>query len=181
MSIIVEALKKAQGRSSRKKLANAGPETAKPSYSEFRKPRMRKRTEVWVVASILFLAIPVLYFLNRSSTKAPLSITSSIEPPAPLKETPEKASYVLHPVKEENTVPSPPAPLPQPPAITLAEVNKSIDLNGIMYTPEKPLAVINGYIWGEGDYIGEFRVSEIKEDFVKVTVDEQGFVIRLKR
>ena len=50
-----------------------------------------------------------------------------------------------------------------------------------MYTPKKPLAVINSNIWGIGDVVNDFKIVEIKEDSVKVMAESQEFVIKLKK
>lgn len=197
MSIIVEALKKAQG-SLKTTLSTRGRNAPSLPPPEMRKPRIKKHIGVWVFTSLILLAAASFYFLNRNLTKKDLlpispapTITGSValkEEPAALKE--EESPQILFPSPSLASVPAPtltPAPSPatapaaSPPPLTLAVVNKAIDLDGIMYTPKKPLAIINGGVWGEGDYIGKFKISKIEKDFVKITSEGQEFIIRLRR
>ena len=188
MSIIVEALKKAQG-SLKTTFPSRREDTSSPRRPQAIKPKIKKHITVWVVASFLLLVVLSFYFLSHNLIKENLPTSPPTYPSVALKEEVEKPSHVLRPVEKENPpiisslpiIPSPP-PAASSPSLTFAEVNESIDLNGIMYTSEKPFAVINGNIGvSEGDYIGKFKISKIEKDFIKVTSGGQEFIIKLKR
>jgi len=187
MSIIVEALKKAQG-SLKTTLPSRREDTSSPRRPQIKKPKIKKHITAWAVASFLLLVVISFYFLSPNLIKETLPTSPPTYPSVALKEEVEKPSHVLRPAEEENPpiisslpIISSPPPVASLPSLTFAEVNKSIDLDGIMYTPEKPLAIINGAVWGEGDYIGKFEISKIEKDFIEVTSGGQEFVIKLKR
>lgn len=179
MSVIAEALKKAQDTARRKASPSKKTDIKEPKPI---KPPTGKRSRPFYIYAIpllvlvlLFSVVFVFYFLRQNRVEIPEVIEVEV-----IEEVKEK-----EPVLEaqlENPAPqdfSPAAMLA--PSLTLDEVKESIHLNGIMYTPEKPLAVINNSIWAEGEIIGRFKISEIGEDFVKVVSNGEEFVIKLKR
>ncbi|UCD55247.1 MAG: hypothetical protein JSV93_00170 [Candidatus Omnitrophota bacterium] len=185
MSIIVEALKKAQGPG--KTIPPSRREDMLlPSRPRARKPEVKKRITAWIIASFLLLGVVSFYFLSLNLIKKILPTSPSTDDFAALREEAEKPSYVLRPVEESQPIIASLPMIPSPRvasslSLTFAEVKKSIDLSGIMYTPEKPLVVVNGNVWGEGDYIGKFKISKIEKDFIRVTSGDQEFIVRLKR
>jgi len=44
----------------------------------------------------------------------------------------------------------------------------ALQLNGIMYDPRRPMAIVNGKLVGVGDEVGGFRVKEISKDGVRL-------------
>jgi hypothetical protein len=44
----------------------------------------------------------------------------------------------------------------------------ALQLNGIMYDPRQPMAIVNGKLVGVGDEVGGFRVKEISKDGVRL-------------
>lgn len=53
------------------------------------------------------------------------------------------------------------------------------NLMGILFTPDRPLAMINSQILGVGETIGDFTVSEIGEDSVTVRRGDETVILRL--
>ena len=181
MSIIVEALKKAQG-SLKTTISPSSRNIPLPPQLKQRKPKIKKHITAWVVASFLLLAVLSFYFLNHNLIKEILPTSPPIDDSVALKEEVEKPSYALGPIEKENPpIISSPPPVTPSPSLTFSEVKELIDLKGIMYTPEKPRAVINGSVLGEGDYMGNFKISKIEKDSVKVISEGQEFIIKLKR
>jgi hypothetical protein len=171
VSIIAEALKKAKESQEHK---------SRPAIESII-ARRTLRARVFLIAACMTVALSVsLFFLF--STLAPHKKQATAESNMPI----ENSSYVLETVppaagtRDVVTEDETPAVVPDAP-VTLAEVNASIKLNGIMYTPEKPLAVINDSIWTEGDIVGKFKILEIGKDFVKVGHGKSEFNIRLKK
>jgi len=171
MSIIAEALKKAHGSSVRKTPqqkeeaspppVRKEPRTGTPSKKTLSQPYARRVLAggtIIILAAILFFAFP-----RQAPTEKEVSLT-------------EKSTYVVE-QKAEKTQVSQKMPAP----VTLTEVNKEINLNGIMYTPQKALAVINKSIWGVGDTIGKFTILKIGKDYVTIGSGSSSFDIRLKR
>jgi len=171
MSIIAEALKKAQGASIQKTPqqkeeaspppVRKDPRTSTPSKKTLPQPYARRVLAggiIIILTAILFFAFP-----HQAPTEKEASLT-------------EKSTYVVE-QKTEKTQVSQKMPAP----VTLTEANKEINLNGIMYTPQKALAVINKSIWGVGDVIGKFTILKIGKDYVTIGSGSSSFDIRLKR
>ena len=168
MSIIADALKKAERASS----ARARDKSAEPKKET--KPEEKKTSffsrGIFPAVLLFLLAVSALfYFLSRDLEK---NETMPFAEPQDIRRVRPAAETVA---KEELS------PAPALPYISLAEVNKAIQLSGIMYTPEKPLAVINNSVWGEGDFVDKFKISEIGKDFLKVVSGSQEFTVKLKR
>ncbi|MBU1783979.1 MAG: hypothetical protein KKG95_01365 [Candidatus Omnitrophica bacterium] len=53
-------------------------------------------------------------------------------------------------------------------------------LGGIMYSPSKPQAILNGRIVEKGDAVGEFTVDNILPDVVKISSGEDKFDLRMR-
>lgn len=185
MSIIAEALKKARKPSLAKKKVSS---FEKPKEPEKQKtPKKKHSPAFYLYATFAFtvvvLSLTVVFYTMRSK-----AVTTS---PQTVVEVIEKAPYVapvvpakppVVPVKKELRKPPPRPRILKPVAtITSAEVNRSINLSGIMYTQEKPLAVINDAVWAEGEHIGKFEIVDIEKDFVKVVSSGQEFIIKLRR
>jgi len=135
-----------------------------------------------VLTAFVFAGFLSAYLLRRNPSERPRATPS---PGVPFSDTAiggeqkESSSYAMFPEQVVQKTKTPPLTLPA--VVTLTEVNEAIRLNGIMYTAEAPLAVINNNIWNEGENIGKFIIQEIGEDFVRISARGQEFVIRLKR
>ena len=165
MSIIAEALKKAEKVSGGKKTKKE--KIRRPGF--FVKNTRKKNTGIPFAPMLIFAASLIFFavFLSRFFT-AP--------PPRPAESSPSAQSYTLDAASGDRQTGIDPSLF-----ITQTSVNGSIKLNGVMYKPDKALAVINGSIWAEGDRIGNFKIDEIGRDFVRVSAGKREFVVRLKR
>jgi hypothetical protein len=201
MSIIVEALKKAQGP-----LKQAARSTVKdavslpPSVAEKSKPKTKKHIGVWIFALFLLIGGLSFHFLRPPSPSGGSALLKN--EPGALKETAALREEIIEsantnvseveprsiPESVEASTPTPtpapipaaPSPRPSSPALTLAMVSEAIDLDGIMYIPGRPRAIINGAIRREGDRIGKFTLSKIEANLVRITSKGQDFIIRLR-
>jgi len=177
MSIIAEALKKAQ-QSSKKKVAAAEIPPSSESGENFLTEiiDILKPIKLVLLGGVLLLIVFLGFLFFRSNQPVKSKAKELAETPQEETTPPAHIAKVRKPSKQkkgsEPTFETP---------ITLSEVNNSIKLNGIMYTPKKPLAVINGSIWGIGDYIGKFRIVDIAQAYIKVSAKEQEFIVKLKR
>lgn len=170
MSIIAEALKKAEKHSAggRTTVAKKAKSWALPSEEKIKRDKKLFsapfRFAFSVITAVIIAAISLVYVLHERRVGEPSGGKDS-------------SSYVVVEPDEKNIFSAP----RKQEFLTFANVNEAISLSGIMYTPEKPLAVINGSIWAPGDKIGKFKIAEIGRDFVKVAAGYQEFVVRLKR
>ena len=177
MSIIAEALKKAQQSSKKKANSAQLPPSPEPKENFLTIIAGTSKPIRFASLGIALFLVGFLVILFHQSTQ-PLKVKAKEE----LKEAPKEAiplSHIARIKKPSVQGKNPVATLKSP--VTLNEVNDSIKLSGIMYTPQKPLAVINGNIWGVGDYIGKFEIVSIYETYIKVSVKDQEFIVKLKR
>ncbi|NQU95854.1 MAG: hypothetical protein HQ549_06505 [Candidatus Omnitrophica bacterium] len=176
MSIIAEALKKAQETSAK----TIVPQPVKQPVKTTKKHNSRLYGIIVVCVLLLFSGVVVFSFLNPGIIKtnteeriydspAPGKMASKTEDPPSMSET------VVE--KEENKINA----LKSPGRIGTADITERLQLNGIMYTPGKPLVVINDNVWAEGDTVSGFKILKIEENSVKVASNGQEFIIRLKR
>jgi len=167
MSIITDALKK-----------NQSPRTTelKKTHPEAKKENpiiSKKNKKNLVIVLIVFLGGLLVYFSHYYTVTMPQA-KHYLAPPKTYSQAYQKSMdlpFVVEPVEKKKIV-SP---------VVLNSVDKIVNLNGIMYTPERPLVVINDSIWTEGDSVKGFLISEIGKDFVKVSQDGQEFILKLKR
>jgi len=172
MSIIAEALKKAQKTSLDKKVKR-GAEQRKS-----RRPPIKfdfSRLRIYLIYALsgaaIFFVILSLSLLRRT---LPKDDKTTAEKPA------AGSTYVLKADEVKQEEMAGPATI-LPAYITLTEVNEDIRVSGIMYTPKRPLVLINDSIWGEGDTVGKFKIIKIGRDFIKVDSNGQDFIVKLKR
>jgi len=176
MSIISDALKKAR-EASKENTAQKEEETAlaveqtEPGEAPLRMslPRFYMYGGIAVSGVLLFSGLLLFSFTRQTPVKEEAAA--------------EKPSYVVpaSATAKREEAPKPAADTSAPAPVTSTEVSKAINLNGIMYTPKKALAVINDSIWAVGDCIGKFKIQEIGKDFVKVVSGRQEFEVKLKR
>lgn len=174
MSIIAEALKKAE-------------ETPPPSRRWRDKPvRRREIFDKKIVyfalgAMALFVLVGLTFYFTRSILKnRPSQVYTQVIPETSAKDllsakpTVKKELKTL-PIKEKKLDSLPPD------KETLLTINGLVDLDGIMYSPEKPMAIVNSAIVIEGDSIGKFKVLKIGKDFVRLDLEGQQYLVRLKK
>lgn len=173
MSIIAEALKKAQETAVKRTVPLQPVKKTKKRNSHL-------YSIIVVCVLLLFSGVILFSFLRpgpiETNTEEKISGKSV---PEKLTSKPESPSYARETIaeKEEKKIIA-----PKPLAIIGTEdITKRIQLNGIMYTPGKPLVVINDNIWAEGDTVSGFKILRIEENSVKVASNGQEFIIKLKR
>jgi len=187
MSIIAEALKKVQKTSVKpeRKPQDRTLSRDRRNISQPNIPQPKGKSPIFfvrlIVILVFFLSAITLFVLFRNDSRVlrigsadgykKAADVSAIINTAPSKPQP------LEPVKEEKV----PATAPIGSGLIPVNINELVKLNGIMYTPKKPLAVINGNIRGVGDYVEEFKILEIGKDFVKVGSAEEEYVLKLQR
>jgi hypothetical protein len=95
-----------------------------------------------------------------SQTQQVASVTAAaisgvpISAPAPASNAPSSVSINNQTAAISNSIPQPPPPPPQP------------KLQGIIFTPPKPWAIVNGKTVYVGDSVGDFTVKEISRNAV---------------
>jgi len=176
MSIIAEALKKAKDRTGNKEtfkipLYNVASPDAKTKST----PNKKKALGLFLILPMFFGGLLLIsYFWYSTVTHAPIALTTNGKAPATKEAAPEQtyAKKEIPPEQESISIPIP---------VTISQVNSSLQLSGIMYTPKRPLAVINNSIWAVGDTVDDFKIIEINKTSVKVADESQEFVLKLKR
>ena len=172
MSIIADALKKAQKISQiPKKIDKARPKESSPMPIEKKSYSSKKPYLVAVLVLILALGVATFLYLNPKNFSSPSEIKITLpktQVPAPAV----KKALDNNDFSENNFQSNTPSN---------TDALRSLKLSGIMYTPKRPLAVINGNVWEEGEIVEEFTILEINENSIKVSADNQEFVIQLKR
>lgn len=171
MSIITEALEKAE----RPTLAGSDGDGKKPKSQKKRSLLFPKYILIMLA---VFFAASFVYFLSKNLV-APVLTSIEAEKPAILGDRDKKSEEMpqISPAHEEKSA----SPFPAISADSSpSRINDTINLTGIMYTPEMPLAVINDSIWGEGETIGEFKILEIERDYIKLGSNGKEYTVRLK-
>jgi hypothetical protein len=118
-----------------------------------------------VVAAGIFIALA----LARRTPPSPVAaapaisatqqiVSTSISTPAPASNAPLAASMTnaasTNKASISNSIPPPPPPPPEP------------KLQGIIYDPAKPWAIVSGKTVYVGDFVSEFRVKEITKNSI---------------
>ncbi|MFC1576456.1 hypothetical protein ACFL3J_02160 [Candidatus Omnitrophota bacterium] len=200
MSIITDALKKAQGSSPdvqappprvekkrpivslppRKKIV---PKPApKDDFLYIPKPEPVKPAHTnepfHTPASIAAMAIVALIILGLGAFFI-LEKTSKEASPGPTSANAKAgASSFAYEVGAESPVT---AGETSKPATQASEINETIALTGIMYSQKKPLAVINNAILGEGEKIGKFQIRAIEKNSIRISSDDKEFVVKMRQ
>ncbi|MEA3489327.1 MAG: hypothetical protein U9R44_03165 [Candidatus Omnitrophota bacterium] len=191
MSIISEALKKAQEqRSDRKKVTYNG-----KSKTQIHGPAERvSETGTGIITSkkhlfVIIFLLPALaiagfattaYFLFFRSENA-LQKAPSQTVKAPVVPSKEKENTVFP--LEDKIPEKDPLPPPSPPKeeTLLSDETASLPfLNGIMYSPSRPQAIINGMMVDENERIGNFTVIKILPDRITLKSANKEFELKLR-
>lgn len=170
MSIISEALKKAQDTSVKFKIPHSKVSRGKIPHEGTKRSKSHAYSIIVVCVFLLFSVVVFFFFSQPTPIPSVDSKNFTIEP---AKDTPHAAQASVK--KEEIMAPA------QRVKLVPQDIKSRMDLNGIMYTPGRPLVVINDNIWAEGDTVSGFQILKIEENSVKVSSNGQEFIIRLKR
>ncbi|MFH1594164.1 MAG: hypothetical protein ABID09_05670 [Candidatus Omnitrophota bacterium] len=178
MSIIAEALKKAQRESSGVKKPRMRVNVQEPIAIK-KKSVFRFITLAVSVLLLLILAGISFYRLNQNSALIRSKLSFLVrEIPSTDDESKETRGSRRAERKDEpvrGTVPTPKNVDP------IDKTDLPLDLNGIMYTPNMPLVILNGRVLAKDNTIEGYTVSEIGKDFVKLKLGNEEFELRLGR
>jgi hypothetical protein len=145
MSLINDALKRA------KELQRQNPPSGAPPLPPVEPPARGGAGWLLALAAILFLAAACLFIgVARFKRPAPpVEITKAPEiSPPPAEFVSVSMSNALPAMPDTN--PPPAAPAEQPPKV-----------QGIIFNPAHPLAIVNGKTVNVGDHVGNFQVKQI--------------------
>jgi hypothetical protein len=180
MSIISEALKKAQSKRTEELVLRSGDDGSvilqsrtTPHSTKSRQPRII--LYVAIVLAVFILAGAALLYWNQHSIKSdPNEFISEIKKTEkPGKQSIGFSSSTIH----KNTTKSPPV---VPPIVAKIVPKKGPTLEGIMYSPLRPQAILNGRIVSIGDAIDGFTVVGILPDMVTLKSGEETLTLRIR-
>lgn len=185
MSIITEALKKAQEKRSKKEdpseiLLKYPIPTSMPGSSQIpgTKPKRSKSPVGGINKPIGALILILLVILLGSLTGI---LLHRIGPsPTPDTENIQKQN-TAQPFFYQNAK-SPSSASSESENFELISVRgRTLPvLSGVMYSPVNPQAIINGTLVSEGDKIGEFKLIKIYPASVKISSGEEDFELKLR-
>ena len=204
MSIITDALKKAQARRLKNKNAKAQQDT--PSSEEnpeqyldsmIQNEKM-KRTgafkssraiSLFLAIFVVLLLVGVGFFMMSSRPTAPRQVLERKEPARALEETKKtKPAAVSAPVATKPRYERPKrSEWSEEETFTTKETSPSREkpgsfpsLSGIMYSPTNPQAIIDGDMLSEGETVRGFKIKKILPNKVKLTYDGKEYELRLR-
>lgn len=177
MSIISDALKKAQEQSKRHK----GQEVIAPSPLE---TGNRRKSKVQVLSVIRVLSLVAfmsgLVFIGRVYKPEISSVLSGLTTKIrqeTIGSADEKVAQVEVPLLE--AVPAP--PVIEPKTYTMAKPSpEQYTLNGIVFDEASPYAVINDTIMEKGEYIDEAELISIEKNKVILLSGDKEITLKLK-
>ena len=199
MSIIQQALKKAEKESKQKRNSPPAKDLAElsidqKSFSGQYDKAPKNYNPVW--ASIIIIAIVSIsaYFIaGFFKSAAPLPVSKAPETPSsnapessPLPEDKNiPAEKILAEPDEENVPTGTLQKEPMPPEIATAQPSAADDisnvvLSGIMYSSRLPYAVINDSLRKEGDMIDGAKIVKIRQKTVEIEKNGRVFTLKLQ-
>ena len=166
MSLINDALKRAkQAQQESAPATSAAPTQLRPV--EAQAVGNDPTWWIWPVAILLFLVLfGGLFFVISSAlhpTKPAMTVAAAVPPPVP------------------QVVVAPPVDPPKPPpvAVALAKTPKPARIQGIVYDPVNPWAIISGKTIRIGDSVDGLRVTAISRDAIMLTGNGQTNQLRV--
>jgi hypothetical protein len=199
MSIISDALKKAQSRSSKKNepedVSNATDAEVLAMLESTKKTASRSpRRPILLIGIILvFLLMGGVFFLMQMlrSLKPAQSkpVTTGVAVPARTRPIPARTTRtdVVKRITPKAPVPVVKKEEPAPPEVKKEpmyfqpEVPSDMPvLSGIMYSPTNPQAILDGNMVGEGEKVGFFTVQKIFPDKIKLTAGTEEYELKLR-
>lgn len=173
MSIVQEALKKAQGNY----LENKPTRLIQPSLRKITRPaapvrnrplkaRQKRRSVFWLTF-ILFVIVLPAFGIRTFSILTHKEITEDKKTVPHITPVPSLLKSAVEPVNA--------APVPSP-----APARPEFVLNGTMRLDNKLEAIINGYILEEGDTINGATVILIEKDYVLLNLKEEKIKVKLR-
>lgn len=185
MSIISEALKKAQNKRHDKESAITSAYDVVSSEETFEAPKFLEdvplltpespniKTRTWTSKGFIALAVvfaviaSLLFFSGIKKPKSSASLDQDI--------TVITSSGSILTSGKTNLAPSAKAQSSK----KIKKVNLPV-LSGIMYSPTNPQAVINGVLVSEGEIVGGFTLTKIYPASVKITSGSDEFILSMQ-
>jgi hypothetical protein len=181
MSVIQDALRKAQGEYVEKKAPRIVKEDATRLKTEVQTSQETKRSIPMRLPALvgIFIGLLLVYGLRLS--------LQYLGMPEKSAKAPDKVETTA--VRQENTAISPSAAkradsfsLPKMNPVNLITPRPSnFILNGIMYVENKPQAIINGYVLEDGDKINGAIVLAIEKDCVLLDFNDTDIKLELNK
>ncbi len=198
MSIISSALKKVQDERGERKTSPASSATQTFSQGQFQNSTIvvekirpsedtaaRSLKLLLLMAAVcviaLFVAISIKFYPDLFGKKNDKNMASPGITAGPVKtaQPPAAPSHPsAKPADKSALERTPSVVIPDPGNAPLPE--KLPYLNGIMYTPTRPQAVINGIMLYEGDPIEGYTVKNILPESVKLVSDGKEYELKLR-
>jgi len=166
MSLINDALKRA--RDSQQK-------TPPPGATPFLPVEPRERGFNWILPALVVLLIAVAcFFISLALAKrtventvaAPVVAAPAVAPDAVVSETPAPPPVATEPV-ESAVAAAPPAPANTDTVVSVAIA--PIKVQGIVYDPVRPWAIVDDKTIYVGDRVRDFRVKQISKNSITLT------------
>ena len=180
MSIISEALKKAQSKRTEELVLRSGDDGSvvlqsrtTPHSTKSRQPKII--LYIAITLAVFILASAALLYWNQHGVKSdPNEFISEIKK---AEKTEKQSIGFSSPTIQENTTKTPPV---VPPIVAEIAPSKAPTLEGIMYSPLRPQAILNGRIVSNGDALDGFTVVEIFPDMVTLKSGEETLTLRIR-
>jgi len=166
MSLINDALKQAK-QSQQNNPPSGSPPPLSPVEST-----SRGGINWFLLALIVLLLVAAGFFFGLSMSKpAPLPPTTVVKRPLPqpIAAISNSVPVVTNVPSTSNAVPAVPPPPPEP------------KLQGILFDPTRPSAIVDGKTIFVGGRVGGFRVTEISKNDVTLKNETETKVLRLGR
>ncbi|MFA6636108.1 MAG: hypothetical protein WCV56_03195 [Candidatus Omnitrophota bacterium] len=182
MSIIADALKKAQEERVLEKIFSSGSPSVKPGFTGQKPSRLTVAVIfLFLLSTIVFVSYLVFFRPGNSGQK------SVIPPASPLGRTNAKTVETTAIPEQTITQGSPVAtametasPENIEPVAELTAGPKLPVLSGIMHSPKHPRAVIDGILSSQGDQVGNFRILSIFPDRVIISSSGKEYELILR-
>ena len=124
------------------------------------------------LAVFILAGVTLLYWNQRSIKNNPsesMSVTNKTEKDG---KQPMKSPTIQKNITK--------APMATPPIVAEIVPKKAPTLEGIMYSPLRPQAILNGRIVSNGDTIDGFTVLEIFPDMITIKSSEETLTLRIR-
>lgn len=174
MSIIQEALKKAQGEYFEKKTPKVNEERVNEeevvnSKVGIQAPqRIKRPTTMRLPALVSILTILLVIYGFKLSLQYSRPHEKEIGAPSPASAPASKTAHSFIPSKIG-------------PTSFIPMHLSNFVLSGVMYVENKPQAIINGHVLEEGDKISGATVLVIEKDFVLLDVNDANVRLEMKK
>jgi hypothetical protein len=182
MSIISDALRKAQSRHSKKSETEGAADATDAEVlamlegAQKTSARSPKRPFLLVGIILIFLLfsgvlflMPFLRSLKPAQSKP---ATSRVTAPAPAPKIPAAA------IKKEEHVPA--QKKDETPYYRHEAPSDLPALSGIMYSPVNPQAIVEGELVSEGETVRGYKIKKILPDKIKVTTGGEEYELKLR-